>query len=75
VRFSIAINMMRRRPDVPMETVAAQTLEMVVAAERLGFDVAWAAEHHTIEYSARQSSRRRTGTRCAPPARSPWPTS
>src|SRR6266446_6744563 len=51
VRFSIAINMMRRRPDVPMETVAAQALEMVVAAERLGFDIAWAAEHHTIEYT------------------------
>ena len=34
-----------------METVAAQALEMVVAAERLGFDIAWAAEHHTIEYT------------------------
>ena len=51
MRFSIAINMMRRRPDVPMETVAAQALEMVMAAERLGFDIAWAAEHHTIEYT------------------------
>jgi len=51
VRFSIAINMMRRRPDVPMETIAAQALEMVVAAEGLGFDIAWAAEHHTIEYT------------------------
>jgi flavin-dependent trigonelline monooxygenase, oxygenase component len=51
VRFSIAINMMRRRPDVPMDIVAAQALEMVGAAERLGFDVAWAAEHHTIEYT------------------------
>ena len=34
-----------------MEKVAAEALEMVVAAERLGFDVAWAAEHHTIEYT------------------------
>jgi len=51
VRFSIAVNMTRRRPDVPMETVAARAVEMVVAAERLGFDVAWAAEHHTIEYT------------------------
>jgi len=33
-----------------MEVVATQALETVVAAERLGFDVAWAAEHHTIEY-------------------------
>ena len=51
MRFSIAVNMMRRRPDVPMEKVAAEALEMVVAAERLGFDIAWAAEHHTIEYT------------------------
>jgi len=51
VRFSIAVNMARRRPDVPMERVAAEALEMVVAAEELGFDVAWAAEHHTIEYT------------------------
>jgi alkanesulfonate monooxygenase SsuD/methylene tetrahydromethanopterin reductase-like flavin-dependent oxidoreductase (luciferase family) len=34
-----------------MERVAAEALEMVVAAEELGFDVAWAAEHHTIEYT------------------------
>jgi len=51
VRFSIAVNMTRRRPDVPMETVAAQALELVTTAERLGFDIAWAAEHHTIEYT------------------------
>ena len=51
MRFSIAVNMTRRHPDVPMERVAAEALEMVVAAERLGFDVAWAAEHHTIEYT------------------------
>src|SRR5204863_720140 len=47
----LAINMRRRRPDVPMATIAAQALEMVVAAEGLGFDIAWAAEHHTIEYT------------------------
>ena len=34
-----------------MDRVAAEALEMVVAAEELGFDVAWAAEHHTIEYT------------------------
>jgi len=51
VKFSIAVNMTRRRPDVPMERVAAEALEMVVAAEALGFDVAWAAEHHSIEYT------------------------
>ena len=51
MKFSIAVNMTRRRPDVPMERVAAEALEMVVAAEALGFDVAWAAEHHSIEYT------------------------
>lgn len=51
MKFSIAVNMMRRRPDVPMETVAAQALELVTTAERLGFHIAWAAEHHTIEYT------------------------
>jgi len=51
VKFSIAVNMTRRRQDVPMDRVAAEALEMVVAAEELGFDVAWAAEHHTIEYT------------------------
>ena len=51
MKFSIAVNMTRRRPDVPMDRVAAEALEMVVAAEELGFDVAWAAEHHTIEYT------------------------
>src|SRR5262245_18425851 len=51
VKFSIAVNMMRRRPDMPMETVAAQALELVTTAERLGFHIAWAAEHHTIEYT------------------------
>src|SRR5215475_15709321 len=43
--------MTRRQPDVPMETVAAQALEMVTTAEHFGFDIAWAAEHHTIEYT------------------------
>ena len=47
MRFSID----SRRPDAPMEVVAAQSHEMVVAAERLGFDVTWAAGHHTIEYT------------------------
>jgi len=87
VRFSIAINMMRRRPDVPMETIAAQALEMVVAAEGLGFDIAWAAEHHTIEYTiapnplvlivhwAAHVRRMRLGTAVITPARSPSPIS
>src|SRR5262245_50205178 len=51
MKFSIAVNMTRRHPDVPMEAVAAQALEMVTTAEQLGFHIAWAAEHHTIEYT------------------------
>lgn len=51
MRFSIAVNMTRRRPDEPMDIVAARAVETVVTAEGLGFDVAWAAEHHAIEYT------------------------
>ena len=51
MKFSIAVNMTRRQPDVSMETVAAEVLEMVTTAEHLGFDIAWAAEHHSIEYT------------------------
>ena len=51
MRFSIAVNMTPRHPGMPMERGAAEALEMVVAAEELGFDVAWAPEHHTIEHT------------------------
>jgi alkanesulfonate monooxygenase SsuD/methylene tetrahydromethanopterin reductase-like flavin-dependent oxidoreductase (luciferase family) len=51
MRFAIAVNLLRRRSDEPMAQVAEDALELVVTAERLGFEVAWAAEHHAIEHT------------------------
>jgi alkanesulfonate monooxygenase SsuD/methylene tetrahydromethanopterin reductase-like flavin-dependent oxidoreductase (luciferase family) len=51
MRFAIAVNLLRRGPDQPMAQVAEEALEVVMAAERLGFEVAWAAEHHGIEHT------------------------
>jgi alkanesulfonate monooxygenase SsuD/methylene tetrahydromethanopterin reductase-like flavin-dependent oxidoreductase (luciferase family) len=49
MKFALAINMMRRSPDDDMKEVARHTLEMVQMADRGGFEIAWAAEHHAIE--------------------------
>jgi alkanesulfonate monooxygenase SsuD/methylene tetrahydromethanopterin reductase-like flavin-dependent oxidoreductase (luciferase family) len=51
VRFAIGVNLLRRGPDRPLAQVAEEALELVVTAERLGFEVAWAAEHHAIEHT------------------------
>ena len=51
MRFAIAVNLLRRSPDQSMADVAAQALELVTYADQAGFEVAWAAEHHTIEYT------------------------
>ncbi len=49
MKFSLAINMERMRPEIDMRDVVRHTLEMVQMAEDGGFDIAWAAEHHAIE--------------------------
>jgi alkanesulfonate monooxygenase SsuD/methylene tetrahydromethanopterin reductase-like flavin-dependent oxidoreductase (luciferase family) len=49
VRFAIAVNLLRRGPDQPMTEMVAQALELVSYADRAGFEIAWAAEHHAIE--------------------------
>jgi len=49
MKFSLAVNMERMSPDLDMRDVARHTLEMVQLAERGGFEIAWAAEHHAIE--------------------------
>jgi alkanesulfonate monooxygenase SsuD/methylene tetrahydromethanopterin reductase-like flavin-dependent oxidoreductase (luciferase family) len=49
MKFSLAINMERVDASVAMKDVARHTLEMVQMAERGGFEIAWAAEHHGIE--------------------------
>lgn len=49
MKFSIAVNMERTEPGQDMREVARHALELVQLAEAGGFEIAWAAEHHTIE--------------------------
>ncbi|MEM7171859.1 MAG: LLM class flavin-dependent oxidoreductase [Pseudomonadota bacterium] len=49
MKFSIVVNMDRFDPDTDMRDVAKQRLELVRLADQGGFDIAWTAEHHTIE--------------------------
>lgn len=49
MKFHLAINMERMAPETDMREVARHTLEMVRMADRGGFDIVWAAEHHALE--------------------------
>jgi alkanesulfonate monooxygenase SsuD/methylene tetrahydromethanopterin reductase-like flavin-dependent oxidoreductase (luciferase family) len=49
MKFQLAINMERIAPDSDMREVQRHTLEMVQMADRGGFDIVWAAEHHALE--------------------------
>jgi flavin-dependent trigonelline monooxygenase, oxygenase component len=49
VKFSIAVNMERYDTSHDMRDVVRAALELVKLAEEGGFEIAWAAEHHTIE--------------------------
>lgn len=49
MKFSILINLDRFDPNEDMSTVLRQRLELVQIADRGGFDIAWTAEHHTLE--------------------------
>ena len=49
MKFHLAINMERIAPDIDMRDVQRHTLEMVQMADRGGFDIVWAAEHHALE--------------------------
>lgn len=49
MKFAIAVNMHRVDPREDMREIAEQTLKLVQIAEQGGFEVAFAAEHHTIE--------------------------
>ena len=49
MRFSIAVNPGRPSPSTDMRQVMAEALDLVKIADQGGFDVAWTAEHHTIE--------------------------
>lgn len=50
MKFSIAVHMERRSPDESMEQQAEQVLEIVKFADKAGFEIVWATEHHGQEY-------------------------
>jgi alkanesulfonate monooxygenase SsuD/methylene tetrahydromethanopterin reductase-like flavin-dependent oxidoreductase (luciferase family) len=49
MKFQLAINMERMDSSLDMAEVARHTLEMVQMADRGGFNIVWAAEHHALE--------------------------
>lgn len=49
MKFHLAINLERLHDGVPMSEVMQHTLAMVQLAERGGFEIVWAAEHHALE--------------------------
>nr|WP_323779992.1 LLM class flavin-dependent oxidoreductase [Amylibacter sp.] len=49
MKFHLAINLERMTAQTSMAEVRDHTLEMVKMADRAGFEVAWAAEHHALE--------------------------
>ncbi len=49
MKFHFAINLERIDDSLDMAEVADHTLEMVRMADRGGFEIAWAAEHHALE--------------------------
>ena len=49
MKFHLAINLERMDPATDMRTVRDHTVEMVRMADRAGFEIAWAAEHHALE--------------------------
>ena len=49
MRFHIAINLERMDAQTDICAVRDHVLEMVQMADRAGFEIAWAAEHHALE--------------------------
>ncbi len=49
MKFQIAINLERMDENTDIRAVRDHTLEMVQIADRAGFEIAWAAEHHALE--------------------------
>ena len=49
MKFQLAINLERFSDQDDMREVARHTLEMVQIADRGGFNIVWAAEHHALE--------------------------
>lgn len=49
MKFQLAINLERMNDQTDMNAVRDHTLEMVQMADRAGFEIVWAAEHHALE--------------------------
>ena len=49
MKFHIAINLERMEESTDMAAVRDHTLEMIQMADEAGFEIAWAAEHHSLE--------------------------
>ncbi len=49
MKFHLAINLERTDPHTDLVQVRNHTLEMVQIADRAGFEIVWAAEHHALE--------------------------
>ena len=49
MKFHLAINLERLDDGGDMGEIARHTLELVQMADRAGFGIAWAAEHHALE--------------------------
>ncbi len=49
MKFQLAINLERMDASLDMREVVRHTLDMVQTADRGGFNIVWAAEHHALE--------------------------
>jgi alkanesulfonate monooxygenase SsuD/methylene tetrahydromethanopterin reductase-like flavin-dependent oxidoreductase (luciferase family) len=49
MKFAVSLSMERFSPDVPMQTVMANLLELAKIADEGGFETLWTSEHHTLE--------------------------
>lgn len=49
MKFHIAINLERMDAQTDMVAVRDHVIDMVQMADRAGFKIAWAAEHHALE--------------------------
>lgn len=49
MKFQLAINLERMDPMTDMKAVRDHTLDMVKMADKAGFEIVWAAEHHALE--------------------------
>ena len=52
MKFQLAINLERLDESLDMSEAARHTLELVQMADRGGFNIVWAAEHHALEMTS-----------------------